>query len=469
MSVITHRKNLLEFRFASKSDSVTWTLSFLPHAAAFFSGPHWEPPQRNALRFFEVLEGRALRGVRMAEADRFIRLDFGDGDEILIQAYGPRGNVYHALDGVVSEAFRRNADWQGLPAPGPSPATSEGVLLPKGLPSAAAEQIRNDPQPAWVAGHGFTLASEAFLPGERTRRYTDVDEGVRDAFRRIRNESQLESRRVALKALLSRKQVGLKVVEAQLADERTRTDRAAHYEHVGRLLMSNAHQSSPDAGVDRIRLADWTRGYDETEVVIRPGSTLAESAQWYFQRAKEAKESARRAAGRLDEVRRQALAYGRALDHLEHLTRAQELDPWLKEHAEVLRRAGMGPDGEEPTRTPYRSYQIGGYEVWVGRNAQSNDELLRLARKDDLWLHARGAPGSHVVLRCHKRAGWPPQAVLEAAASLAAWHSKQKGSSLVPVILARRKHVRKPKGAPAGAVWIEKEDVLLVKPSLPTE
>jgi predicted ribosome quality control (RQC) complex YloA/Tae2 family protein len=468
-SVITHRKNLLEFRFASKSDSVVWTLSFLPHAAALFSGPYYAPPQSNALRFFEILEGRALQGVRIAEADRFIRLDFGDGDEILIQAYGPRGNVYHAVDGMVAEAFRRNADWQGLPAPEPSPAASERVLLPKGLPTAALEQIRTDPQPAWVAGHGFTLASEVFLPGERTHRYAEVDEGVREAFRRIRNESRLESRRGSLKTLLLRKHDGLRAVEAQLADERTRAERAAQYEHFGHLLMANAYHTSPEAGSDRIRLADWTRDNAETDVVIRPGSSLAESAQWYFQRAKEAKESARRAHGRLDEVRRQALAYELARDRLEHLTRAHELDHWLKDHAEVLRRAGMGPDGDEPTRTPYRSYQIGGYEVWVGRNAQSNDELLRLARKDDLWMHARGAPGSHVVIRCHKRAERPPQAMLEAAASLAAWHSKQKGSSLVPVILTRRKHVRKPKGAPAGAVLVDKEEVLLVKPSLPTE
>jgi predicted ribosome quality control (RQC) complex YloA/Tae2 family protein len=469
MNAITHRKNLLEFRFASKSDSVVWTLSFLPHAAALFSGPYFAPPHSNALRFFEVLEGRVLRSVRIAEADRFIRLDFGDGDEILIQAYGARGNVFHALNGMVLESFRRHSDWQGLAAPQPSPAASERVLLPKGLPAAASDQIRTDPQPAWVAGYGFTLASEAYLPGERTRRYADVDEGVRDAFRRIRNESRLESRRGGLKALLMRKRDGLRVVEAQLSDERIRAERAAQYEQFGRLLMANAYRDTPDPGADRIRLADWTRDGAETEVVIRPGSTLAESARWYFQRAKEAKESARRAVDRLEEVRRLGLAFDRALDQLEHLTRAHELDPWLNAHAEVLRRSGMGPDGDEPSRTPYRAYRIGGYEVWVGRNAQSNDELLRLARKDDMWMHARGTPGSHVVVRCPKRAESPPGSVLEAAASLAAWHSKQKGSSLVPVILARRKHVRKPKGAPAGAVLVDKEDVLLVKPSLPTE
>lgn len=469
VSTITHRKNLLEFRFASKSDSVVWTLSFIPDASALFSAGHYPAPQTNSLRFFEELDGRVLKSVRMAEADRFITLDFGDGLEIRIQAYGPRGNVFQVRDGQVVESFRRNGDWQGRPAPEAVPAKSGSVLLPKGLPAAAADQIRTFPEPAWVAGYGFTLASEAHLPGERLRRYPDVEEGVRDSFRRILNENRLESKRGSLRALLQRKRDGLRAVEAQLADEQVRADRAAAYEHSGHLLMANAHLPPPEGMVDRLRIPDWTRDGAEVEVVVRPGVPIAESARWYYRKAKETKESAARAVQRLEDVRRNAAAIDEALAALDTLTRAHELDNWLKRHAEVVRRAGVGPDGDEPTRTPYRSYRAGGYEIWVGRNAQSNDELLRLARKDDLWLHARGSAGSHVVVRVPKRNDRPPQTVLESAAALAAWYSKQKGSSLVPVILTHRKYVRKPKGAPAGAVLVDKEDVLLVKPSLPSE
>lgn len=468
MNTITHRKNLLEFRFASKSDSAVWTLSFIPDACTLFSSAYHPPPQTNTLRFFQDLEGRTLRSVRIADADRFITLDFGDGEEVRIQAYGPRGNAFLVRDGLVAEAFRRNAEWAGRSAPEPVPARSEAVLLPKGLPAAAIGQILNDPQPAWVEGHGFTLASPDVLPGERVRRYADAEEGVRESFRRILNENRLESKRGSLSALLRRKQEGLRAVEAQLADEQVRADRAAHHEHLGHLLMANAHVT-PDPASDRVRVRDWTRMDEEVEVVVRPGVSLVESAQWYYRKAREAKESAVRAVERLADVRRQAEDLDAALDGLSALTRAHELDHWLKRHAEVVRRAGMGPEGIEQTRTPYRLYHSGGFDIWVGRNAQSNDELLRLARKDDLWLHARGSAGSHVVVRVRKRDEAPPRAVLETAAALAAWYSKQKGSSLVPVILTHRKYVRKPKGAPPGAVLVDKEDVLLVKPSLPSE
>jgi len=90
--------------------------------------------------------------------------------------------------------------------------------------------------------------------------------------------------------------------------------------------------------------------------------------------------------------------------------------------------------------------------------------MLRLAHKEDLWLHARGSAGSHVIVRMKKRTVRPPMAVLEKVAAIAAWYSKQKGSSLVPVILTQRKYVRKPKGAPAGLVLVDREDVLMVKP-----
>ncbi|MDX1548798.1 MAG: NFACT RNA binding domain-containing protein [Rhodothermales bacterium] len=122
-------------------------------------------------------------------------------------------------------------------------------------------------------------------------------------------------------------------------------------------------------------------------------------------------------------------------------------------------------------RLPFRRFDLGGgYEVWVGRNARQNDALtFRHARKHDLWMHARGVPGSHAVLRLPNRDAEPPPPLLHRAAAIAAYFSKAQGSSLVPVMVAPRKHVRKPKGAAPGAVVVEREAVVLVEPALPAE
>src|SRR5690606_19335956 len=98
---------------------------------------------------------------------------------------------------------------------------------------------------------------------------------------------------------------------------------------------------------------------------------------------------------------------------------------------------------------------------------QNDDLTFHHAQKYDLWMHARGVPGSHAVLRLPNRDAQPQPLVLQRAAAIAAYHSKARGSSLVPVIVVPRKYVRKPRGAAPGAVAVEREEVLMVEPGLP--
>ena len=124
------------------------------------------------------------------------------------------------------------------------------------------------------------------------------------------------------------------------------------------------------------------------------------------------------------------------------------------------------PEDEDKGRQqviPFRTMKVGDYEILIGKSAQSNDELLRYADKEDVWLHARGVSGSHVIIR--KKGKLPvPKEVIARAAQLAAWYSKGKNASLLPVIYTLRKFVRKPKGAAPGAVVCDREEVIMVEP-----
>ena len=105
------------------------------------------------------------------------------------------------------------------------------------------------------------------------------------------------------------------------------------------------------------------------------------------------------------------------------------------------------------------------FELNVGKNAKSNDHLtMKVATKNDLWLHARDVSGSHVVIK-EKPGKNFPQSVIEKAAQLAAFYSKRKTDSLCPVIYTPRKFVRKIKGAMAGQVVVDKEQVVMVVPT----
>ena len=138
-------------------------------------------------------------------------------------------------------------------------------------------------------------------------------------------------------------------------------------------------------------------------------------------------------------------------------------------------KKGKIPEGKALRRTPPRTSakppsqpgptlrveKILGYTVQIGKDAGQNDDLLRKARPNDLWLHAKGAPGSHVIIRRRGREEIP-QNVIRLAACLAARSSKAKGENRVEVSYTPVKYVRKPKGAPAGLVILSQEATLTV-------
>jgi predicted ribosome quality control (RQC) complex YloA/Tae2 family protein len=136
-----------------------------------------------------------------------------------------------------------------------------------------------------------------------------------------------------------------------------------------------------------------------------------------------------------------------------------------KELRNLQKTDNLNPEKEKTIVLPFKKFEFEGYEVFVGKSAKNNDELtLKFARKDDLWLHARGVSGSHVIIR--KKGQNPiPVSVIRKAAQLAAYYSKGKSASLCPVIYTPKKYVRKPKGADPGAVVVEKEEVILAEPA----
>lgn len=117
---------------------------------------------------------------------------------------------------------------------------------------------------------------------------------------------------------------------------------------------------------------------------------------------------------------------------------------------------------------PYRTMNVEGWEVLVGRGDEDNDHLtFDVAAPHDLWLHVGGGtPGSHVIVR-NPGKGDVPREVIERAAQLAAWYSKVRGAPRVEVHVCRASEVSKPRGAPAGLVALARYKSLKVKPEPP--
>ena len=111
-----------------------------------------------------------------------------------------------------------------------------------------------------------------------------------------------------------------------------------------------------------------------------------------------------------------------------------------------------------------------GFEVLIGRNAADNDLLtFRIAKPWDSWLHvAGGTPGSHVVIRNPERVAIP-KSVIERAASYAAWYSKARAGGSVEVHYCKVSDIRKPRGAPAWLVHLERHSRVRARPQPPEE
>ena len=125
--------------------------------------------------------------------------------------------------------------------------------------------------------------------------------------------------------------------------------------------------------------------------------------------------------------------------------------------------------GKQEESTPYRSFTSGPWRILLGRNDRENEWLVtRMAKKDDVWLHVKQIPGSHVLIRNPERKEQVPMPVLLAAAKLAAHFSKARNSSHVPVDYTWRRYVVRPKGTPSGYVTYSREKTLYVEPDSPS-
>jgi len=233
------------------------------------------------------------------------------------------------------------------------------------------------------------------------------------------------------------------------------------FREMGDLLL--AHLSEIQKGQSRVEVEDFQGG--RRTIPLDPKLDPASNAQQYYKRYKKLKRGEERLKARLKELEME-LRYLQSLEV--HLGQAETMEDLRELQAELeaegyLERPEVRAHAEGSLGP--RSYNFEGFTILVGRSGRQNDELIRRAQGEDYWLHARDRPGAHVIVRCGRRGIKPPDEVLIRAAELAAYYSKGRGSSKVPVICTKVKYLRKPKGARPGSVIVTREEkTLMVAP-----
>ncbi|MBV8748427.1 MAG: DUF814 domain-containing protein [Candidatus Eremiobacteraeota bacterium] len=337
-------------------------------------------------------------------------------------------------------------------ADGPSgPTTTDGAI-----------HLYRDESGAVVAAHVVPLAQFAMLAHERAASLLDVFAETRAVNVRAVRGDATERRRAALRARIEKRARAtadeVAAVTTRVADADAREALRAS----GDALYTHAHEIPVGA-------ASFIPSTNPTlTVALDPDLDAKENAQRYYARYRKAAD----AVPHLERRREALAARAEALDVLAFEAERADAPTLAELEADLDALEGRPPQRAPQTngrrRAPLRLDRPSGARIYVGRSPRENAEVtFRIARPDDLWFHARGIPGSHVVLQ--PPPGEPPHDDdLAAAADLAATHSKAKHAPRVEIDYTERKHVRKQRDAGPGLVWYTNARTRVGRPAQPT-
>lgn len=284
-----------------------------------------------------------------------------------------------------------------------------------------------------------------------------------------RDQDDVEQKRTDLGRRLKRTRDRLARKCRAIEGDRARAAEAAPLRHDASLLLAHLHRTGPR---DReVTVTDW--GLDppaERTLPIDPRLGAKAQADAWFHRAGRLERGAVIAEERLARTKAERDAVDQLLGRARAATTTDELQTLAQEASayESTRRprqAGRaGKLGGPAERRTYRTFAgSGDRPIRVGRSGADNDALtLHHARPHDLWLHARGQAGAHVVVPLDRGEACPPDLLVDAA-TLAAHFSQARGEPVVEVAYTPRRFVRKPKKSAAGAVVLDREKVIAVR------
>lgn len=248
-------------------------------------------------------------------------------------------------------------------------------------------------------------------------------------------------------------------------------DEAEHAEEhriYGELITSYLYLI--ERGMTEVTVANF---YDENmaelTIPLDPALNGNENAQAYFKKYNKVKKSIPILTEQIVETEAEVRYLENLLHQLTHASWSEieeireelEGEGYLRVKRKPLPKGRKPPKQKETPVKPERYLSSDGIELFVGKNNKQNEYLtMKMAHNTDTWLHAKDIPGSHVVIRAKD----VPERTLQEAATLAAYFSKARESSGVPVDFTLVKHVWKPNGSKPGFVLYDNQRTLYVTP-----
>jgi predicted ribosome quality control (RQC) complex YloA/Tae2 family protein len=251
----------------------------------------------------------------------------------------------------------------------------------------------------------------------------------------------------------------IKKLEATLKE----AEKADQFKHYGELLTANLF--AVKKGMKEIEVLDY---YDESGgmvvIPLDPRKSPSENAQKYFSKYQKAKNAVTITLEQIKKAQEEVAYFDNLLHQVQTASPKdlQEIREELVEGGYLRERQKRNGRKIQNTKPLLDYFQASdGTEIIVGKNNKQNDYLTnKLAARDEIWLHTKDIPGSHVVIRSKN----PSEETILEAAKLAAYFSKARHSSSVPVDFTKVRHVKKPSGAKPGFVIYDHQQTVYVTP-----
>lgn len=418
------------------------------------------PLTQFALSLRKELARTTLRSVQKTAEDRIVRFEFEGTTELgeqkkrtlIAQLTGRSANLLLLDEGNVILAQMR----EGV---GPGQIIGEKHELPvAGRGTSPTNRGSHAGSPRGM------VDSEGSLKGVRSPGVSagkSVSEQLDTIYTNLANEKAIQAQQSAARAHLrkeiSRRKRLLKQLESDLAENAD----AEQQKRIGDLLLANVGTAKRNGTT--LKMIDYfAEGAPEIEIEVDEKLTVPEEASRRFKLYSRSKRARAQIAKRIKEVKAELSEWEMKREQLATSPNPTAA-PQLAAAAQIKPRSGQRRD---PRISGARRYvSSDGYEILVGRAARDNDTLtFKVAKPNDLWLHAADYPGSHVIIRNSTRKEIPHSTIIEGA-QLAAYFSQASKDPKVDVHYTQRKFLSKPKGAAPGLVRMSQFKSITVAPA----
>jgi len=306
----------------------------------------------------------------------------------------------------------------------------------------------------------FSLSMLNHLRGYDIKRHENINELLNDYIISIYKERKKKTIKDNRLDELKKKIVKIESKITSLQKQLEMSKQSENFYKYGEFILANLHKIKK-------RDRELTIVCEDTKesITIKLNETLtpSDNAQKYFKKYKRRKDSVKILNEKIVLMKKEKSKLDNILIDL-----AETQD--FKTLTKMDRREKVKEKKDKET-SMFRKFILNdNYEVWVGKDSRSNDLLtMKYSAPNDLWFHVRGASGSHTVLKITNKKKVVDKKIIQTAASVAAYYSKARNASNVPIAYCERKHVKKKKGFKQGSVVMAREKVVFVKPILPEQ